>query len=62
MPSFSNSLEKSIHSAINLANERKHEIATLEHLLLALINEKDARKVLSIPPLNVTAIGTSEFK
>ena len=46
MPSFSNSLEKSIHAAINLANERKHEFATLEHLLLALTNEKDARKVL----------------
>ncbi len=46
MPSFSTSLEKSIHSAINLANEKKHEFATLEHLLLALVNEKDARKVL----------------
>ena len=46
MPSFSTSLEKSIHSAISLANERKHEFATLEHLLLALIKEKDARRVL----------------
>jgi ATP-dependent Clp protease ATP-binding subunit ClpA len=46
MPSFSTSLEKSIHSAISLANEKKHEFATLEHLLLALINEKDARRVL----------------
>ena len=46
MPSFSTSLEKSIHSAISLANEKKHEFATLEHLLLALIKEKDARRVL----------------
>ena len=36
MPSFSSSLEKSIHSALKLANERNHELATLEHLLLAL--------------------------
>ena len=46
MPSFSTSLEKSIHWAISLANEKKHEFATLEHLLLALIKEKDARRVL----------------
>ena len=46
MPSFSTSLEKSIHLAISLANEKKHEFATLEHLLLALIEEKDARRVL----------------
>ena len=47
MPSFSSSLEKSIHSALKLANERNHELATLEHLLLALIDEKDASNVLN---------------
>ena len=33
MPSFSRSLEQSLHRALALANERHHEYATLEHLL-----------------------------
>ena len=46
MPSFSNTLEQAIHSALALANSRRHELATLEHLLLALIDEPDAAKVM----------------
>lgn len=46
MPSFSNTLEQAIHAALALANARKHEFATLEHLLLALIDEPDASRVL----------------
>ncbi|MDA7428383.1 ATP-dependent Clp protease ATP-binding subunit ClpA [Primorskyibacter aestuariivivens] len=46
MPSFSNSLEQAIHSALALANSRSHEFATLEHLLLALIDEPDAARVM----------------
>ncbi|MEM6479697.1 MAG: AAA family ATPase, partial [Pseudomonadota bacterium] len=46
MPSFSTTLEQSIHSALALANARRHELATLEHLLLALIEEPDAAKVM----------------
>ena len=46
MPSFSNTLEQAIHSALALANARQHEFATLEHLLLALIDEPDATRVL----------------
>ncbi len=46
MPSFSNTLEQAIHAALALANARKHELATLEHLLLALIDEPDAAKVM----------------
>ena len=46
MPSFSNTLEQAIHSALAEANQRKHELATLEHLLLALIDEPDAAKVM----------------
>ena len=42
MPSFSNTLEQAIHAALALANARRHEFATLEHLLLALIDEPDA--------------------
>lgn len=46
MPSFSTSLEQAIHSALALANARSHEFATLEHLLLSLLDEPDAQKVL----------------
>jgi ATP-dependent Clp protease ATP-binding subunit ClpA len=46
VPSFSNTLEHAIHSALALANERSHEFATLEHLLLALIDEPEASQVL----------------
>ncbi|MEM8787391.1 MAG: ATP-dependent Clp protease ATP-binding subunit ClpA [Pseudomonadota bacterium] len=46
MPSFSNTLENAIHSALGLANQRRHELATLEHLLLALIDEPDAARVM----------------
>ena len=46
MPSFSRSLEKSLHRALALANERNHEFATLEHLLLALIDDTEASAVM----------------
>ncbi|MFQ6554005.1 ATP-dependent Clp protease ATP-binding subunit ClpA [Aestuariibius insulae] len=46
MPSFSSTLEQSIHSALAIANARHHELATLEHLLLALIDEPDAARVM----------------
>ncbi|MEQ3624859.1 MAG: ATP-dependent Clp protease ATP-binding subunit ClpA [Celeribacter sp.] len=46
MPSFSNTLEKAIHAALALANSRRHELATLEHLLLALTEEPEAAKVM----------------
>jgi len=46
VPSFSNTLEQAIHAALALANARRHELATLEHLLLALIDEPDAAKVM----------------
>lgn len=46
VPSFSNSLEQAIHAALAFANERRHEFATLEHLLLALLDEPDAVRVM----------------
>ncbi len=46
MPSFSNTLEQAIHAALALANARQHEFATLEHLLLALVDEPDASRVM----------------
>ena len=46
MPSFSSTLEAAIHNALGQANQRKHELATLEHLLLALVEEPDASRVM----------------
>ncbi|HVY42189.1 MAG TPA: ATP-dependent Clp protease ATP-binding subunit ClpA [Hyphomicrobiaceae bacterium] len=46
MPSFSKSLEAALHRALEYANERNHEYATLEHLLLALLDDRDAAAVM----------------
>ena len=46
MPAFSRSLEQTLHRALAVANERHHEYATLEHLLLALIDDGDAASVM----------------
>ena len=46
MPSFSRSLEMALHKALGLASERDQEFATLEHLLLALLDDKDAAAVM----------------
>ncbi|WP_420343628.1 ATP-dependent Clp protease ATP-binding subunit ClpA [Paenirhodobacter sp.] len=53
MPSFSTTLEQAIHGALALANARKHELATLEHLLLALIDEPDAGRVMRACGVNL---------
>ncbi len=46
MPSFSRNLEQTLHRALAVANERHHEYATLEHLLLSLTEDTDAAAVL----------------
>ena len=46
MPSFSRNLEQSLHRALAIANERNHEYATLEHLLLSLTDDAEASAVL----------------
>ncbi|MBT3929050.1 MAG: hypothetical protein HOF33_18895, partial [Rhodospirillaceae bacterium] len=43
---LSTELEKTLHRALALAGERNHELATLEHLLLALCDDTDAVAVL----------------
>jgi ATP-dependent Clp protease ATP-binding subunit ClpA len=43
---LSRNLEKTLHRALAYANERRHEYATLEHLLLALCEDQDAMAVL----------------
>ena len=53
MPSFSNTLEQAIHAALAQANQRRHEFATLEHLLLSLLEEPDALRVLQACGVNI---------
>ncbi len=43
---LSRNLEQSLHRALANANERRHEYATLEHLLLALVDDQDSIAVL----------------
>ena len=43
---LSRNLEQTLHRALALATERRHEYATLEHLLLALTEDQDAVAVL----------------
>ena len=56
MPSFSTSLEQSIHGALALANARKHELATLEHLLLSLVDEPEAARVMQACSINLNKL------
>ncbi|APZ52802.1 ATP-dependent Clp protease ATP-binding subunit ClpA [Salipiger abyssi] len=59
MPSFSNTLEQAIHAALALANSRSHEFATLEHLLLALIDEPDAARVMKACSVDTEELRTT---
>ena len=56
MPSLSRSLEQALHHAIKLASDRHHEYATLEHLLLALIDDADASVVLRACDADLAAL------
>ncbi|MFL9841249.1 ATP-dependent Clp protease ATP-binding subunit ClpA [Sphingomonas sp. ST-64] len=46
MPSFASALESTLHRALEAASSRRHEYATLEHLLLALVDDDHASKVM----------------
>ena len=56
MPSFSRNLEQSLHRALQAANERRHEYATLEHLLLSLIDDLDAAAVMRACSVDLNAL------
>jgi ATP-dependent Clp protease ATP-binding subunit ClpA len=43
---LSRNLEQTLHRALSFASERRHEYATLEHLLLGLADDSDAATVL----------------
>ena len=62
MPSLSRSLEQALHHAIKLASERHHEYATLEHLLLALMDDNDASQVMKACNVDMDALRKSVQK
>ena len=62
MPSFSDTLEKAIHVALAHSNSLKHELATLEHLLLALTEEPDATLVMRACNVDLEKLRTSLTK
>ena len=57
MPSFASHLEKTLHQALADASERRHEYATLEHLLLALIDDEDAARVMTACGVDLDELG-----
>ena len=59
MPSFSQNLEETLHRAVRYAKERRHEYVTLEHLLLALIDDKDAAEVMQACNVELRELGTN---
>lgn len=60
---LSRNLEQTLHRALNIAGEYRHEFATLEHLLLSLIDDPDAISVLRACEVNLDKVqkDVSEF-
>ena len=56
MPSLSRSLEQALHRAIKLASDRHHEYATLDHLLLALVDDPDAQQVMKACNVDIESL------
>ncbi|MCA3711704.1 MAG: ATP-dependent Clp protease ATP-binding subunit ClpA [Phenylobacterium sp.] len=59
MPSFSRQLEESLHRAVAIANQRKHEYATLEHLLLSLTEDEDSVGVMKACDVDLDVLKTT---
>ncbi|MFN3537195.1 MAG: Clp protease N-terminal domain-containing protein, partial [Brevundimonas sp.] len=59
MPSFSRHLEETLHRAVAYANERRHEYATLEHLLLALVDDPEAGAVMRACNVDLVSLKTA---
>src|ERR687898_2437003 len=59
MPMLSRNLEKTLRRALALANARQHEYATLEHLLMALVDDDDAAAVLKACAVEVDRLRAS---
>ena len=56
---LSRNLEQTLHRALAIANEKQHEYATLEHLLLALISDQDAMAVLRACGIDLDDLSSS---
>ncbi len=56
---LSRNLEKTLRRALALANARQHEYATLEHLLMALVDDDDAVAVLKACAVEVDRLRAS---
>jgi ATP-dependent Clp protease ATP-binding subunit ClpA len=52
MPSFARELEATLHNALGEASKRRHEYATLEHLLMALVDDTHASQVMTACGVN----------
>ena len=53
---LSRNLEQTLHRALSLASDRRHEYATLEHLLLGLADDSDAAAVLKACGVDLTKL------
>ena len=53
---FSRALESSLHRALTYANQRNHEYATLEHLVLALTDDGDASAIMDGCKVDLVAL------
>ena len=62
MPTLSRSLEQALHRAIKLATDRHHEYATLEHLLLSLLDDVDAGQVMKACNVDIDALRRAVLK
>ena len=59
MPSFSRNLEETLHRAVAYANQRHHEYATLEHLLLSLTDDEEGAHVMKACNVDLAALKKS---
>jgi len=60
--SFSRNLDEALHRAIAVATERNHELATLEHLLLALTTDQDAAAVMRACNVDLEELRTNLYE
>jgi Glyoxalase superfamily protein/Clp amino terminal domain, pathogenicity island component len=56
LPAFSSALDSTLQRAAAYASERDHEYTTLEHLLLALIDDADASAVMEVCKVDLRAL------
>ena len=53
---LSQELEETLRRSLSIAGERQHEFATLEHLLLAMLDDKDALEVMQGCNLDISRL------